>query len=219
MFMISRKSDLMQKSTKKMFNCLAVFVLSVSFISGCTTLYDSIPSSSANVTPPSSPPKIIFGQKAYIWDVYEQRGVDSGTAPGDEETETYISAWKNTGLFSSVSKATSGAPTSDGVFIIRRCHTYNNFDGDEYPVSPSGIIGFVTLGIVPRTRDIDHFCMQEFYQNGALVTPKHSYDQSLTLYTEFQMKGWASLFKNRKEVYQKSAKTCVNNFLNHMAKD
>jgi hypothetical protein len=217
MFMNSHNSNLKQKSTKKMYISLAVFVLSIA-ISGCTALYDSRPSSGANVTPPSSPPKIIFGQKAYIWDVYGQRGVDFGTAPSDEETETYISAWKNTGLFSSVSKASSGTPTSDGVFIIRRCHSHNNFDGDAYPFF-TGIIGLVTLGIVPMIRTIDNFCRQELYQNGALVTPKHSYDEALTLYTEFQMKAWASLFQNRKEVYQKTSQTCVNNFLNQMVKD
>jgi len=89
-----------------------------------------------------------------------------------------VTAWSESGLFSSVAAAPSHVPTATGVFISTVCKT------DVEQVSPlmTLTLWLMTVGIVPAAQfDYETHCDTNFYQNGHLLQNSNTtfYNQDL----------------------------------------
>lgn len=158
--------------------------------SGCTT-HAVTGVIGRNIAPPSSPPNIIYGQKALV------KGY-----VGDKE------AWQATGMFSSVEVTDSPMPPSQGVLIVNECTTKikSNFLID---ISKCALF-VVSLGIIPVYWEYEARCDSEFYQNGKrLATNTIFYDESGIM-------GWAAHAYDANVTYRKEAQLRLNALLNNI---
>jgi len=162
-------------------------------LSGCGTLIGiDIRSNDEliGIKPPDQPPRIIYGQKAYVF------------GKGDNPL---AQAWRETGLFSSVENTNSRIAPANGVLITSNC-TYSHTRGDEFGIH---MISFLSIGLIPIFEDNIWYCNQEFTQNGVVIA------KVSTKVTNTYMKGWLELaFKNKEEAEQRrSAQISVNAML------
>lgn len=191
---------------------IAIAIIFCFLLSGCESIYrvrayDG--ESRKEIAVRKTPPKIIYGQQAFVRDVYGYDDIEYGGTPSDLEKQAFIDAWQKTGLFSSVTKSLSKNPPAKGVFILRKCHADFKYSYDF--IGGNGFLGFITLGLIPMNKTTGNYCDLKFYQNGALVGHSESF-----IYYEDWMKGWAALIYDTKESYPKSAQMCVNSLLSKM---
>lgn len=148
-------------------------------LTGCAGTYTRVGKTdwrNSDWDPPVGPPKIIFGQKAYVW--------------GER-----IDVVQESGLFSSVEKAKSRVPPMNGVLITNECRSR---DADRSFFG--GLLHLLTLGLIPNMYTYDEYCTMNFYQNGINIVSDKMLSQKYYLQT-----GWFTSFYADEDAVWKDA--------------
>lgn len=186
---------------------ISLVVALLSFVlSGCSTLMDVTLDSDSrqNIAPPSAPPKIIYGQKAYVRYMYGDEYRGEWAAPSEKESQINLDVWRKTGLFSSVEQAPSRKPPLNGVLIVQTC---SSIGGNRYPSFLAAIPLTFSLGLIPVITSVKIYCEIEFHQNGKRLAKDHF------AYKQKYMHGLWMLAFNDEEFMRKRSQMCANNLL------
>ncbi|ADE10394.1 hypothetical protein [Sideroxydans lithotrophicus] len=176
-------------------NRIFMFVMaaaSLFLLSGCQTYYDASYKYSWDEQQNLARPKIMPGQKAYVW---------AGT--------NVLHALEETGLFSSVEEAPSRQPVPNGIYIsmvtVDNKWESGSFLGALLTLGSLGLIPNYNGGETTQTVEI------EVYQNGALLMKTEA---TILLTT---MSGFtAPLIADEDKAYKKESKLLVRKMISEL---